>query len=253
MSAKSVEYSAATDKVVTIDDFTLDTNALYTVKIEISQHGSLSQEDTYLKQASVKAAASVQATVDALVVALNRNFGREVGATWNETTQTGSNPYFSFARTGSGATSALTITGKAYTNGFDGDKKIKVYSDFEVSTSSVTALTVETTTAADKGVGTGYQVVEMEHYLLGERTGQYRTMGYPFNIVGPGLNATVGGSYDFIEISYSSEGRDEAKKSKKQLTLALPSLTPSTATDALIANLNTILGAGTIATFGRTE
>ena len=88
----------------------------------------------------------------------------------------------------------------------------------------------------------------MERFLLGERGDTYRESGYPFNIVGPGLNSSASSSYNLVEISYFDEGRDEAKKSKKQLTVALPftNLAGNSKINAVIADLNTILGASTV-------
>ena len=50
------------------------------------------------------------------------------------------------------------------------------------------------------------------------------------------------------EIAYFDEGRDEAKKSKKGLTIAVPftTLGANTKVNSVIADLNTILGAGTV-------
>lgn len=244
LNVKSVAYTAATPKVVTISALTVDAASLYTVNIEIQGHGSLSPEDTYLKQGYYKAVSGddQEAIVDGLIASLNRNFTREVGATAS------TNRSFTFTKTGSTSTAALVITGKLDANGFDGDKKIKVYDDFNVDISCTTYPTVTVTTAFSAGVGTGYQVVEMEYFLLGERGDTFRTAGYPHNIVGPGLASVASGSYDLIEISYFDEGRDEAKKSKKNLTLALPTAAvPNANVNGVIADLNTILGAGSVA------
>jgi len=245
LDVKSVAYTAATPKVVTISALTVDANSLYTVNIEIQGHGSLSPEDTYLKQGYYKAVSGddAEAIVDGLIASLNRNFSREVGATAT------ANPSFTFTKTGSTTTAALVVTGKLDAAGFDGDKKIKVYDDFSVDISCTTYPTVTITQAFSAGVGTGYQVVEMEYYLLGERGDAYRLNGYPNNIVGPGLASVASGSYDIIEISYFDEGRDEAKKSKKNLTIALPTAAvPNANVNGVIADLNTILGAGSVAT-----
>ena len=244
LDVRSVAYQAAANKAVTISALTVDVNTVYSVKIEIQGHGSLSQEDTYLKQASYKAVTGndQESIVDGLISSLNANFSREIGA------NASSNPAFTFAKTGSGATSALVITGKEQGAGFDGNKKTKVYDDFTVDISCQSYPTVAITTAGSKGVGTGYQVVEMEHFLLGERGDAYRQNGYPHNIVGPELVSVAGGSYDIIEVSYYDEGRDEAKKSKKTVTIAQPTAAvPNAEVNSLIADLNTILGAGSVA------
>ena len=51
-----------------------------------------------------------------------------------------------------------------------------------------------------------------------------------------------------IEIGYWEEGRDEAKKSNKQLTLAMPftNLAGNSTINDLISDLNTALGAGSV-------
>ncbi|MBV1929348.1 MAG: hypothetical protein KUG81_07550 [Gammaproteobacteria bacterium] len=245
LDVRSVAYTAPTLKKVTISSLTVDANSLYTVNIEIQGHGSLSPEDTYLKQGYYKAVAGndQEDIVDGLIASLNRNFKREVGATAS------TNRSFTFSKTGSGASSALVVEGKLDASAFDGDKKIGTYDDFTVDIACTTYPTVTITTAGSKGVGTGYQVLEMERFLLGERGDAFRTNGYPHNIVGPALVATVAGTYDVIEISYFDEGRDEAKKSKKTLTIALPTAAiPNANVNGVIADLNTILGASSVAT-----
>lgn len=243
LDVRSVAYTAAVNKAVTISAITADANSLYTVNIEIQGHGSLSAEDTYLKQGYYKAATgdNAEAIVDGLIDSLNRNFAREVGSTAS------TNVSFTFTKTGATTTAALVVTGKADDSSFDGDKKIQVYNDFTVDISCTTYPTVTVTTAGSKGVGTGHQIVEMEYFLLGERGDTFRTLGYPHNIVGPGLGSVKTGSYDVIEISYFDEGRDEAKKSKKGLTIALPTAAvPNANVNGVIADLNTILGAGSV-------
>ena len=334
LDVKSVAYTAPVNKKVSISGLTVDASTLYTVNIEIQGHGSLSPEDTYLKQGYYKAAASGDDQgdiVDGLIASLNRNFKREVGATAS------TNRSFTFAKgwgtqtidvdtaptadatavvtvdgvdydvalldadtdqqaaakiaavinaidgytstavatsivsiacthagivsydpasTGTTVTAAqtestagLVVTGKADATNFDGDKKIKVYDDFTVDIACTTYPTVANVFDGSKGVGTGYQVMEMEHFLLGERGDAFRTNGYPHNIVGPSLVATTSGTYDIIEISYFDEGRDEAKKSKKSLTIALPTAAvPNANVNGVIADLNTILGASSVDT-----
>tara|TARA_R110000803_G_scaffold178803_1_gene241221 strand:- start:989 stop:1951 length:963 start_codon:yes stop_codon:yes gene_type:complete len=245
LHVSSVAYTAPTLKKYTVSALTVDANTLYTVNILISGHGSLSPEDEYLKQGFYKAANGndQEDIVDGLIASLNRNFSREPGATAS------TNKSFTFSKTGTGATAALVVESKADGVGFDGDKKIDVYTEFSLDVSATTYPTVTLTTLGSKGVGTGYQVVEMEYFLLGERGDTLRKNAYPFDINGPALVSTPGGSYDLIEISYFDEGRDEAKKSKKGLTIAMPTAAvPNAAVNSVIADLNTILGAGSVAT-----
>lgn len=246
LTAKSVAYAAATPKAYTVSGLTVDANTLYTVSIEIQGHGSLSPEDIYLKQGFYKAASGddQEAIVDGLIASLNRNFSREIGATAD------SNPAFTFAKSGSGSSAALVITGKEQGSNFDGDKFVKVYDDFQVDLKSSTLATVTESTSFFAGSGTGYQVKEMEYFLLGERGDTYRLNGYPHNLPQVGGFSDVASNYNLIEITYFDEGRDEAKKSKKGLTIAVPftTLGNNNKINSVIADLNTILGAGTVST-----
>ena len=57
------------------------------------------------------------------------------------------------------------------------------------------------------------------------------------------LYADKDAQYNLIELGYFSEGRDEAKKSKKQITIAIPS--DNGAEDdfnAIVTDINTALG-----------
>lgn len=95
-------------------------------------------------------------------------------------------------------------------------------------------------------VGSGYDIADMEWYLKGERNDYMREMGYPHNFTNT-YDTTFSNTYNTIELGWYEEGRDEAKQSKKSITIAMP-VSEKTATNVLIANLNTILGAGSIAT-----
>jgi hypothetical protein len=212
-----VPFEAKTLKAYAISGLTVDSNSLYTVNITISQHGSLSSEDDYVKQAFYQAGSSDTdlSIIQGLVANLNANFSKEVGA------NASSNPYLSFVSSGSAGSAVLTITEKEdWLVNYDPNKKSRHTLDFTVDISSTTYPTVGNTVSQSPGKGTGYQIQEMEFYLLGARGDTYREGGYPHNIVGPGLVSTSDGSYNVVEISYWNEGRDEAKKSKQAITLA---------------------------------
>lgn len=245
LRARSVAYTTFALRKYTVSALTVDANTLYTVNIFISGFGSLSPEDEYLKQGFYKAAAGddQEAIVDGLISSLGRNFSREVGATAT------TNKNFTFSKTGTGATAALVVEGKVDDTGFDGNKKTRVFTDFTLDVSATTYPTVTITEAGSKGVGTGYQVVRSEYELLGERGDTMRLGAYPNNIVGPALVSVPTGTYDLIEISYYDEGRDEAKKSNKQLTIAMSTASaPNALVNSVIADLNTILGASSVDT-----
>ena len=245
LKVRSVAYAAPALRKYTISALTVDLNSLYTVRLTVEGFGSLSPEDEYVKIASYKAVTGddQEAIVDGLIVSLNRNFSREPGATAT------SNTAFTFSKTGTGATAALVIEGKIDDAQFDGNKFTRVFTSFTADIAATTYPTVTLTEAGSKGVGTGYQVVRSEYELLGERGDTMRLGAYPHNIAGPALVATKDGQYDLVEISYFDEGRDEAKKSNKQLTIAMPTAAvPNALVNSLIADLNTILGASSVAT-----
>jgi hypothetical protein len=244
---KSVAHEAEVKSVWTVGGITADANTLYTVNIGINGYGSLSDEDTYLKKGFYKAIAgdNAEAIVDGLIASLKRNFSREPGA--NEI----SNPYFSFTKTGSGATAVLVITelDDWAANKFNADQFTRTLMDFYVDVNAETYPSVENTVPNSKGVATGRIVASMEHYLVGERGDFYRYMGYPNNLKNK-LYADPSLSYNLIEIGYYEEGRDEAKKSNKQITLAVPNQEAgnNAPVNSLVADLNTIYGAGSVTT-----
>lgn len=242
--AKTIAYQAPVLGKSTISALTVDANTLYTVEIAISGFGSLSVEDEYIKKAFYKAAAGddQEAIVDGLIASLNRNFSREVGATAS------SNPYFTFSKTGSGASAALVIEEKEVTN-FDPDTNQRLNMDFRVGT-KFTTLPTQVDVASSAGVGTGKQVAIDEFYLDGEIGDFMRGAGYPHNFKNT-YDADASAKYNTIEIGFYEEGRDEAKKSKKSVTINMPFtvLAANTTVNLLVADLNTALGAGTLEDF----
>ncbi len=242
--AKSIPFVAQTMGTGTISGLTVDVNTLYSVEIAIAGYGSLSREDEYLKKAFYKAVTGddQEDIVDGLIASLNRNFSREVGATAS------SNPSFAFSKTGSGASAALVVTEKPVAN-FDVNKMTRKGLDFRVNCTATTTPTI-VNVAGTPGVGTGMQVAENEFYLKGERNDFLRGAGYPHNLNNSYL-ADASASYNTIEIGYWEEGRDEAKKSKKSITINVPftNLAGNSVINALVTDLNTALGAGTIDAF----
>jgi len=242
--AKSVPFVAQTMGTGTISALTVDVNTLYTVEIAISGYGSLSREDEYLKKAFYKAVSGddQEAIVDGLIVSLNRNFSREVGSTDS------TNVSFTFTKTGSGSGAALVITEKPVPN-FDPNKMTRKSIDFRVNAVATTTPTI-VNVAGTPGIGTGKAVSENEFYLKGERNDYMRGAGYPYNLNNKYL-ADQTASYNTLEIGFYEEGRNEAKKSKKSITINVPftNLAANTAVNSLVAGLNTILGAGSVDAF----
>jgi hypothetical protein len=144
------------------------------------------------------------------------------------------------------ATSASLIITEKEQPDFNKDKRTRKQTDFLVNFVADTQPTY-ISAGGFPGVGTSQQVQEMEFYLMGERGDFYRDAGYPHNL-DQVYHAIAGTHYNLIEIGYFDEGRDEAKKSKKQVTLAIPfvNLAGNTNINLIIADLNTILGAGSL-------
>lgn len=235
LASKALDYSAKTLKAGTISALaTPVAGQLITAEIIISGFGSLSVEDEYVKKAFYKVITgdNQEAVVDGLIASLNRNFSREPGA------DATSNPIFTFTKTGATTTAALVITEKEQPN-FDKDKRTRKQTHFSVNVSGLSSVPTIAYTGGAPGTGTSEQVQEMEFYLMGERGDFYRSAGYPHNF-DQAYQAVAGTNYNLIEISYFDEGRDEAKKSKKQVTLAVPfvNLAGNANVNLLVADVN---------------
>jgi len=257
--SKSRAYSAQVLGSTTISGITVNANTLYTVEIAIKDFGSLSAENEYIKKAFYKAVAgnTAENIVDGLVQALARNFKREEPLLSTTTAYTlanasvvqiPDNAYFSFTKTGTGANAALVITEKNTWVGltYQLGRHTRTSMPFVVN-AKFTTLPVFTVVAAKPAIGDGYSIADMEWYLKGERNDVYREMGAPHNFVGT-YDSVLSNTYNVIEIGYFSLGRDEAKQSKKGITIAMPTAAvPNAQFNAMVANLNTILGAGSVA------
>lgn len=137
------------------------------------------------------------------------------------------------------ADAGLVILEKDQSQFYVVGKKERTNIDFSGDMKS-TILPTVTTVASSPGVGSGKLVASMEWYLKGERNDFYRGAGYPHNLENS-YEVSVSGSYDLVEIAYFDEGRDEAKKSKKQITLAFP-VSARTNANLLVDDLETATG-----------
>ena len=245
--AHSKKTVARVGKTATISAITAIANSLYTVSIPIWGYGSLSVENEYIKEGFYKSKTgdTAENIVDGLVQSLARNFAREQPALSTTTTYTladastveiRDNAVFGFSKTGTGAGAALVITEKNwlpqyYVTG----KKTRTQLDFrvEVRFPGDTLPTV-TQSVGVEGIGTGYQVRNMEYYLLGNRQDTFRGAGYPHNFE-ESYDSDVTKSYHLLEIGYYDESRDDPMKSKKQITIAIEALADM---NLLIAEVN---------------
>lgn len=257
--SKSRAYSPQVLGVTTISGITVNVNTLYTIEIAIKDFGSMSSENEYIKKAFYKAVAgnTAENIVDGLVQALARNFKREEPVTSVTSSYTLANAtviqipvnnYFTFSKTGTGAAAALVITEKNAWVGltYSLGRNTGTTMPFTVN-AKFTTLPVFTVVNQKPAVGDGYSIADMEWYLKGERNDVYRTMGAPHNFDNT-YDSVTSNTYNVIEIGYFSLGRDEAKQSKKGITIAMPTAAvPNAQFNAMVSNLNTILGAGAVA------
>tara|TARA_R110000772_G_scaffold62137_1_gene139632 strand:+ start:41969 stop:43183 length:1215 start_codon:yes stop_codon:yes gene_type:complete len=137
------------------------------------------------------------------------------------------------------ASAGLIIKEKDQSQFYVVGKKERTNIDFTADMKATTLPTV-TKIASDPGIGSGKSIASMEWYLKGERNDFYREMGYPHNFENS-YEVSATGTYDVVEIAYFDEGRDEAKKSKKQITVAFP-VSARTNANLFVDDLETATG-----------
>jgi hypothetical protein len=137
------------------------------------------------------------------------------------------------------ADASLVIVEKDQSQFYVVGKKERTNIDFTADMKTTTLPTV-TSVASTPGVGSGKAIASMEWYLKGERNDFYREMGYPHNFENT-YEIVSTGTYDLVEIAYFDEGRDEAKKSKKQITIAFP-VSARTNANLFVDDLETATG-----------
>lgn len=238
---KGVPYVAPVQKVVTVSSFVVpSTNGdvqEYMVEIRLLNQGSLSVNDWLLYFGHTKftktSTNDAEDVVDALIASLNRNFSKVNGATAT------TNPYFTFAKTGSGSTAALTITSKSQP--YVAGKKFARPVEFEVNMKEGDA-TVAVTTPGKVGVGAGPQVAQLEYFLRGFRGDYHRGTAYPFDWPYYG-NSDGTGTYNGIEILHipHGEGGINEIKARKESTVAVKESSGTTLMEALLEDINTFV------------
>lgn len=227
----------------------------YILDIRLFNHGSLSVENFYLKHGhyilTQGGSNTAENVVDGLISQLNKTFSKEPGATAT------TNPLFTFAKTGSGATAALTITAKAQTlelgkkegRALEFDVTIKV-SKVGDEAFGVAQPTVAITTAYDPGIGTGKKMAVLEYFFRGNRGDVMRGMNFPYNWpTSSKTNVDPASSYNLLIINHKAVGDGFNQiELRKSVTIAITEAL-SAGIDALIGSYNTFTGKS-VATFG---
>ena len=256
----SKKTSPRVPRVVEISNIVPVADKLYSVRIVIRGYGSLSTENEYLKDAFYKSKTGDDAEniVDGLVKSLARNFSREqpesvdtFDYTLKDTTvvKLRDNLVFSFAKSGTGANAKLVISEKSdwLSSYYETGRKDRLDVDYTVEYDFPSVATLTNTAVGSLGIGTGYQVRNMEYYYLGNRQDTLREMAYPHNFP-THYDSKLDSQYHIIDLEYYDEGRDDRNKSKKQLVIAIEDLGVDTegtisypVANALITDLNTAI------------
>ena len=114
-------------------------------------------------------------------------------------------------------------------------KKSRTFLDFKVDARFPgDTLPTVVSIVGSEGVGTGYQVRNMEYYFLGNRQDSFRGIGYPHNFDAE-YDSILTNTYHIFEIGYYDESRDEPMKSKKQITIAIDNATDM---NAMLVDVN---------------
>ena len=224
---KALGYLPAALSTTTIDLGTTDTtNSYYEIGIEFSNWGSLSAEDTYVKKATYTSGAATDTNTIAdglaksLVLALaseEPNSGKREEVVLNGANENlPSNPYFTVSVSGE----VITLTEKEqdYVVGKKDGRPLvyKVTSMFDNEDEPTI-----TTTGANRGMGVGKEVKNLEWFAKGYTGDIYRGMGYPHNFETEYVASTASG-YNILEIGYYFSGEGHAvQKSDKTLTIAV--------------------------------
>jgi hypothetical protein len=241
------EYSAEVNKSVTATVGSASANTAYSINIRLyNDGGSLSPENfttivgTYTTGAS---AGTVQAIRDGLITSLNYNL-----------TKRGAGEFVVAAN----STNAIDITGAAQI-AVPG-KIVGRQIEFEVIGKSFTigsptgvntgAVTVVTTAENYPGNGTGKYAVNLEWFTKGYKYDVSRQYGYPADFTErTPFYASAGSTYNAIHIKYKeSRISPTVEEQPKVLTIlvAKTNLASNAVTNAVLADLRTILGSGNV-------
>ena len=205
----------------------------YVLRIAFKQFHGMSDEHQYFKDAVVKATSDMENAkdlFDAMVLALNASFSREVGATKT------SNPYLAFSVSGSGSTAKLIIEEKEQDWSVDMGRFERVL--FDIIPTFITTgegeeavwLAKNTTTGQyfteetpSTTVGNGKEIAAMEWFCMGERGDQYRMMGYP-NYIPTTYQVDPSKNYDVIEFHFAfTDTGVNSYRSEKDITIVVDS------------------------------
>jgi hypothetical protein len=244
-------YLAETQKVVTVSGFTgnVVANTTYAVEVRLyNDGGTLSPENFatvtgyYVTGASVVGVTD-QIIQDGVIKSLNSNLTKRGAFEVTVATVDAD----SFTITGQDQT---VVPGKITGRQIEFDVTGKQFLNNSYLHENLGLLTVTVDTQNNPGVGTGKYAVNLEWFSKGVKYEVYRQTGYPADFATP-YYATGAGVFNVIHIKYFSDRESPTvEKQNKVLTILVDkvsdTLANNAATNAVLADLTTILGAGKV-------
>jgi len=238
------EYAAETQKSVVLTVGSAVANTTYVVEVRLyNDGGTLSPENFAVISGYWKTGAtpgSVTDIADGLVASINANLSLRGGK----------------ELTVSNVAGVITITGQ-YQNVVPGkiigkqiefDAVGKSFDETAVVLQNGGLITTTSTTAAYPGAGTGKYAVNLEWFTKGYKYEVYRQTGYPADF--PYTQYTNEASnYNAIHIKYFDDRDDPSvEKQDKVLTILVvrTDLASNANTNAVLADLRTVLGSGAV-------
>jgi hypothetical protein len=240
------EYSAEVQKSVTATVDSAAANTTYAIEVRVyNTGGSLSVENFdvvsgyYVTGSSAETVGDIR---DGLITSLQANFSLRGD---NEVTISAN------------GADAIDIVGQAQTviRGKDIGSQIefdvtgKSFSDPNLVQENTGLISVVVNNGNDPGVGTGKYAVNLEWFTKGFAYDIYRGAGYPADFENVPYYTAQGTNYNAIHIKYFDD-RDNptVEKQNKVLTILVEraDLAANVNTNAVLADLRTVLGAGNV-------
>lgn len=247
-------YSAAVAKVVTVSGFTVAprTNTTYEVLIRITEDGgALSTENFRVIQGFYVTGNSVTSVTNDVImdgIISNINKSQEKEGSGN----------FTLARVGTTITVTEVLKASDPARDIADPIQFDVQAYIKSNVVSIGAnflnyedLTVAVTTAQSVGVGTGKGIANYEWFTKGYKYEVYRDTGYPANFNTPYYAQDQALTYNVISINHYSENvAVGVERQPKSITIAVGftvgDVATNAATNAVLADLRTVLGAGNV-------
>ncbi len=241
------EYSAEVNKAVTATVSAAVANTTYVLEIRIyGDGGSLSPENFSVISgyySTGATAGTVQAIRDGLKTSLQYNLTKRGNG--EVTLANNSTNAIDIA-----GVAQVAVAGKITGRQIEFDVTGKSFDNTAVSQVNTEKITVATTATNFPGVGTGKYAVNLEWFTKGYKYDIYRQAGYPadFSERVPSY-ASAASTYNVIHIKYKdSRNSPTVEEQKKVLTILVvkTNIGSNANTNAVLADLRTILGVGNV-------